>query len=427
MKEYFETLPPNLVSFIMVTIFSLLIGLSQRRLHLQNENENSMLFGTDRTFTLIGILGYILYILDPAGMLLFGGGFFILAFLLGINYYFKSKLAQKFGLTSIVTAFITYSLAPLVITQPSWFYLLVIVTILLITEMKETFISFAKKMNNDEFVTLAKFILIIGIVLPMLPTEDLIPGIAISPRSIWLSLVVVSSISYISYLLKRFVFQDSGLLVTGILGGLYGSTATTLILSRKSKTANAGLNQYAGSIILATSMMYVRILIMLAIFNLDLCLHLLPYFILMIAISAGIAVFIRYFKHTDSAVHEHFENDDKNPLEFRVALMFSILFVVFTLLTYYIVQNFGETGLNRFSWIVGISDINPFLTSLFQGKFDISMQALSIATFQAIISNNILKAFYTALFANKKIRRTTILALVAISVINLGMLVVAFY
>ena len=66
MEQLYGYVPRELVTFILVTLFSLLIGLSQRRISLKREGETT-LFGTDRTFTFIGILGYLLYILDPTG------------------------------------------------------------------------------------------------------------------------------------------------------------------------------------------------------------------------------------------------------------------------------------------------------------------------------------------------------------------------
>ena len=62
MEQLYNYLPRELITFVLVTLFSLLIGLSQRRISLKREGETT-LFGTDRTFTFIGILGYLLYIL----------------------------------------------------------------------------------------------------------------------------------------------------------------------------------------------------------------------------------------------------------------------------------------------------------------------------------------------------------------------------
>lgn len=127
MEKLYDYLPRELVTFLLVTVFSLLIGLSQRKISLKREGETT-LFGTDRTFTFIGILGYLLYILDPTGYRLFMGGGAILGLLLGLNYYVKQSQYHVFGVTTIIIALITYCIAPIVATQPSWFYVMVIVT-----------------------------------------------------------------------------------------------------------------------------------------------------------------------------------------------------------------------------------------------------------------------------------------------------------
>lgn len=96
MEQLYNYLPEKLVTFILVTLFSLLIGLSQRKISLKREGETT-LFGTDRTFTFIGMLGYLLYILDPEEMRLFMGGGLILGMLLGLNYYVKQTQFHVFG------------------------------------------------------------------------------------------------------------------------------------------------------------------------------------------------------------------------------------------------------------------------------------------------------------------------------------------
>ena len=52
MEKLYDYLPRELVTFLLVTVFSLLIGLSQRKISLKREGETT-LFGTDRTFTSI--------------------------------------------------------------------------------------------------------------------------------------------------------------------------------------------------------------------------------------------------------------------------------------------------------------------------------------------------------------------------------------
>ncbi len=404
MEKLYNYFPAELVTFVLVTLFSLLIGLNQRKISLKREGETT-LFGTDRTFTFIGILGYLLYILDPAEMRLFMGGGLILGLLLGINYYVKQAQFHVFGVTTIIIALITYCLAPIVSTQPSWFYVMVVVTVLLFTEMKRTFTEIAQQMENDEIATLAKFLAISGIILPMLPNENIIPEVNLTPYSIWLATVVVSGISYLSYLLRRYVFRESGVLVSGVIGGLYSSTATISVLARKSRTAQLNeISEYVAAMLLAVSMMFLRFLILILIFSKDVFSIVYPYLLIM-AVAAAASAWLTYArdKHRQKAGQPTSEEESSsNPLEFKVALIFAILFVVFTLLTHYTLLYAGTDGLNLLSFITGLSDITPFILNLLQGTGGVATLVIAACSMQAIISNIVVNMCYAIFFSGAR-------------------------
>ena len=400
MEKLYEYLPRELVTFVLVTLFSLLIGLSQRKISLKREGETTQ-FGTDRTFTFIGILGYLLYILDPNRYSLFLGGGAVLGILLALNYYVKQMQYHVFGVTTIIIALITYCIAPIVDTQPSWFYVMVIVTVLLFTELKHTFTELAQRMKNDEMITLARFLAISGIILPILPDKELIPGIRLTPYSIWLATVVVSGISYLSYLLKRYVFRQSGILVSGIVGGLYSSTATISVLARKGRQASAqDAPEYVAAMLMAVSMMFLRFLILTGIFSRSTLLVLYPYLLFMSLVAAAIGwlFHLRHKRRALSAQRDEAE-DGSNPLEFKVALIFAVLFVVFTFVTHYTLLYAGTGGLNLLSFIAGFSDITPFILNLLQGTGSVPVSLVATCTMQAIVSNIAVNLCYALFFA----------------------------
>ncbi len=408
MKEYLDILPKELVSFVLVTVFSLLIGLSQRKMMLKNETDK-ITFGTDRTFTFIGILGYILYILDPAGLTLFMGGGAALVILFGLSYYGKIRNHDVYGLTTILIGLITYCLAPIVTTQPPWFSITIVVAVLMLTEMKSTFIRFANEMRNDELVTLAKFLAISGIILPVLPRTNIIEGINLTPYSVWLATVVVSGISYASYLLKRYVFKESGVFVSGLLGGLYSSTATITILAREAKTASESkLPEYTAAMVIAKSMMFLKFSILIFIFSPKIFLVIYPYLLAMLVLSAGAAWFTyrsrlgisRSVNSTDKVTLN--ETDYKNPLEFKVALIFSALFVIFTLLTTYTIRYMGNSGLTALSLLSGFSDITPFILNLLQNVGEIKENIVVISALLAMLSNTVVTMFYAYFFSGRR-------------------------
>ena len=402
-SEIFKIIPPDILKFIIVTLFSLLIGLEQRRLHIEKEVES--LFGTDRTFTLIGILGFILYVISPENLIPFLGGGLVISVLLSIFYLQKIHIQRKFGLTSLVIALITYCITPLVYTQPQWLVLLIIVVVFIITEIKETLFEFSKKFDNNEFITLAKFLVVAGVILPLLPDSPISSEVNISPYKFWLAIVAVSCISYFSYLLRKFVFPNSGIILTGILGGMYSSTATTIILARKSKELPEN-NQVVAAIILATTMMYVRIFLLALFFNKNIAFRLAPSFLVFIVISSVIAVYFWKFHRKKAGQEVSTQNiqPHNNPLEFKTALVFAALFIFFGLVTGFVNKNYGTGGINVLSFVVGVTDIDPFILNLFQSKWNIENAVLVMAVLNAITSNNLLKMFYGISFGNKTIR-----------------------
>ncbi len=403
MGTIFHTIPKDIVYFLLTVAFSLLIGLEQRRRHWE-ENKKT-LFGTDRTFAFVGILGYILYIVSPDNILLYISGGIGILFLMVIFYWKKIEKVGNFGMTSIITIFITYSIAPLLYVQKVWLVVLVVTTVLVLVEMKEKLKTLSGKFDDDEFITLAVFLIMSGVILPLLPDKIITPYIPVSPFKFWLAVVVVSGISYTGYILQKFIFPKKGLIITALLGGLYSSTATTIVLARKSKDTDAPLNQISAGIVMATGMMFIRIFILSYIFNSELAGKLLLPFAILIMLTFVIGfVVLKFGKKGRDIVIDRREGKQKNPLEFKTALIFAVLFVLFAAITKFVLASYGSGGLNVLSFVVGVTDIDPFLLSLFMGKFEVSITEIAIATIIAVTSNNLMKMIYGLSFGSKSIR-----------------------
>jgi len=402
--EILNHIPEEFTKFILVLIFSLLIGLEQRRHHI-NENEDQ-LFGTDRTFAFIGLLAYVLFIADPVNYIPFLIGFVLTGLLLGIQYNHKIGQNGKYGLTSTILALLTYCIPIMVFTQPVWLVLSFIVALLLLTELKNDFIKLSKKASEEEFITLAKFIAFAGIILPLLPEVNISEQIPVSPYHLWLAIVVVSGISYCSYLLKKFIFPDSGIMLTGLLGGIYSSTATTVILARKEKQGFAG-NQTVSAIMIANGMMYLRILFLAFIFNRSVA-QLLAIPFLLLFLASYVLSKLHSGKNQKSTVNDNPEINlasGKNPLEFRTAAIFGVLFVVFALITDFVLKTYGSAGVTNLAFVVGITDIDPFLLNLLQQKAEIGHMTIALAILNATNSNNVLKMIYAVSLSSKNIRK----------------------
>lgn len=418
LNELINLLPPDLIKFVLVVIFSLLIGLEQRRQFL-NSTIGSR-FGTDRTFTLIGILGFILYSLSPTTLIPFLGGGLILGLFLAIFYFNKGFQQKEFSLTSIIVALITFCLAPIIYTQPDWLVISIVVCVLILVEIKEVLFDFSKKIDDNEFITLAKFLVIAGIILPLLPNGPISEMISISPYKFWLAIVAVSGISYFSYLLKKFVFTKSGIILTGILGGLYSSTATTFILAKKSKELKEDY-KITAAIILATTMMFIRIFILALLFNKAIAMQLAPSFAVFAIVSGLIALYFIWLdeKQPNKTETKQEINSMSNPLEFKTSLVFGILFIVFALLTAFVNKQYGISGIKTLSFVVGFTDIDPFIMNIFQSKWSTTDGVLATAVINAVTSNNLLKMIYSITLSKKSIRKSILLGFSILIIIGL--------
>ncbi len=419
MHDLFDIIPKDFLYFVLTALFSLLIGLEQRR-RFWNKNKKTLI-GTDRTFAFVGMAGYIFYIISPNHLYLYALGFIGILSLVIVFYWKKIDETGNFGVTTLITFLITYGIAPLLYTQPTWLVILIITTVLVMSEMKEHFKAISGKFDDDEFITLATFLIMSGVVLPLLPDKIIIKEIPVSPFKFWLAIVVVSGISYISYILQKFIFPKRGIIITAILGGLYSSTATTIVLAQKSKNSSIPVKQITAGIIMATGMMFLRVLVIAFIFNYSLGVQLsLPIFILIaLTFLIGIINLKLGRKESQISLTEEEHRKSKNPLEFKTALIFALLFVLFAAITQFVIKYYGAQGLKFLSFVVGVTDIDPFLLSLFTGKFSASLNILSSATLIAVTSNNLMKWFYSLLWGHNSIKKKVSVSFIIILAISI--------
>ena len=104
----------------------------------------------------------------------------------------------------------------------------------------------------------------------------------------------------------------------------------------------------------------------MVIFNPDIASMMFPYFAILTVASIAAGLFVLYQRKETAMQSDVDLSTDRNPLEFKVAFLFMLLYVAFSFATYYSIQNFGVKGLNVLSYIVGVTDIDPFLINLFQ-------------------------------------------------------------
>ena len=141
-----------------------------------------------------------------------------------------------------------------------------------------------------EIVNAGRFLLLTGFVLPLLPDKPVTDLTPITPHQVWLAVVAVCTVSYASYLLQRYVAPAGAGLLVALLGGLYSSTATTLVLAREARDEPSAVRQSEAGIVLATAVMYLRLVIIIFVFNRDLALALAPPLLALSALGLAMAL-----------------------------------------------------------------------------------------------------------------------------------------
>jgi uncharacterized membrane protein (DUF4010 family) len=382
--------------------------------------------GGIRTFPMLALAGGMLYLLDPTHGIAFTAGLLVLGAWLVI--YYRTHLAEidETGetRTNLIVPLLNvhaYLLGAVALALPPWVAVTTTVVAVLLLTGRTWLHDLARRIDMKEIVTAGQFLILTGIVLPLLPNEPVTTLTSITPRQVWLALVVVCTFSYVSYLAQRYWAAAAGGLWMAALGGLYSSTATTVVLARQAKADPAVRRHAQAGITLATAIMYLRILALTAIFNMTLARRLaLP----LIGLSAAALLIcaLQYWVFGKSADDQPAQQEpatpasSRNPLELGAAIIFAVLFVATSFLSTWATNAFGVTGIYSLAAIVGISDIDPFVLNLAQGGLTgVSTTTLVGAILIAASSNNILKAFYAAFFAGGRATAASAAALVVLA------------
>lgn len=396
----YEQLPPEAVKIVLVLFLSFLIGLEREE---HKSAGGSYAFGGIRTFPLIGLIGYSMAVVSGTQLIPLTIGFLAVAGFLMLSYWHKlTHIAlpggQNPGATTEVSGLATFLVGALVCYGHFWTATTLAVASLLLLDLKAALENLAARMPASEILTFAKFLFLSAVVLPVLPNQPY-GRFQINPFKTWLVVVAISAISYASYVLQK--LTRGGVVLAALLGGAYSSTVTTVVLARQGKVENHP-HLISGGILMASGVMYLRLIILLALFNRQLMLLLwLPFVVL-----AGAAVIFGWLwsrqADKDAQTAER-ELGAKNPLEMRTALFFAALFVVMLVATQLAVKYLGNGGVDTLAAIMGLSDVDPFIMGLTQAAGGLTPYKVAAgAILIAASSNNVMKGIYAYSLAGKK-------------------------
>jgi len=394
------TLSP-IAGFLLLLGLGFFFGLAFEEFHAQAGQARP---GGVRSFPLLALTGGLLYRLDTPRLLPLSIGLLVLGAWLTCYYWrhveeIDPEGRPNVGLMVPICNVLAYLLGPIALAEPPWMAIGVTVAAVLLLTARERLHLFARRIETGEFITAGKFLILTGLILPFLPNEPVTRLTEITPHQVWLAVLAVATVSYASYLLQRYVAPPGGSLWVAVLGGLYSSTATTVILARRAGAEPAMLRQAQTGIMLATSVMYVRLLIIVAMFDMPLARALAPPLAALAALGLALGG-LWYLMSTAPPPAAATAASPANPLELSAAFIFAALFVAISLASTWARTEFGQNGLFGLAAIVGFADIDPFVLSIASGgAAPLSPATGAAAILVAASSNNVLKAAYAVAFA----------------------------
>jgi len=412
--ELYRWLSPEAVKILLVLFLSFLIGL-EREEHKAAVAHYA--FGGVRTFPLIGLIGYSIALLSGTQLLPVTIGFLVIGGFLSLSYWHKLSASEAAGVTSEMSGLATYLVGALVYYEHFWIATTLSVASLLLLELKTGLEKLASRAAPGEILTLAKFLLLTAVILPILPNQEFGP-FHINPFKTWLVVVAVSTISYGSYILQKVTKERGGVVLAAFLGGAYSSTLTTVVIARRAAHEQHP-HLFAGGILIASGVMYLRLIALLALFNRQL----MSLLVLPILVLSALAMAVGWIwsRRPDVGVDQvKREFQPNNPLELLAAFLFALLFLAMLVATQLAVTYLGTAGVKILAAIMGVADVDPFIMGMTQAAGSLTpLKAAGGAVLIAAASNNLMKGVYAYSLADRKTGIQSLSLLTALAALGL--------
>jgi uncharacterized membrane protein (DUF4010 family) len=410
-----DWLPPDAVNVLLVLFLAFLIGLEREE---RKAGALQFAFGGVRTFPLIGLIAYAIAFLSDGNPLAQLAGFAVVASFLLISYWHKVSGGGLPGVTSEMAGLITYLIGVLVFRRNLWMATALSVATMLLLQMKAALEGLTRRVSPDDIFTFTKFLLLTAVILPVLPNQPYTP-FQINPFRTWLVVVAVSAVSYASYVLQRWSRGGGSVLLAAVLGGAYSSTVTTVVLAKRSALERLPSHVFSGGILVASGVMYLRLAVLVAIFNRDLASALAPAFVVLAALAiVGGWLWSRRGGAVPSDLGQGPE--PSNPLELSAAFLFALLFLVMLIATRLVTEYLGKSGVYSLAAIMGVADVDPFIMGITQAAGASTPLAVAgSAILIAAASNNVVKGIYAYYFSRGACGRHSFLLLAALALLGL--------
>jgi uncharacterized membrane protein (DUF4010 family) len=384
--EFLHT-PELRPAFVFFSSFAvgLLVGLERERRPLAKAGV--------RTFALITGFGTLCAMLAEQLALpwLVAMGLIAVAAALIVAHAGVPDTAEESGTTTVIAAAFCYLLGAGMWLGHLELCVALGIVVAVLLYFKTDLEAFSQRLTATDVRVTLQFAVLSLVILPWLPDRGLGPYEALNPRNIWLMVVLIQGVGLAGYVSWRLFGPRGGVLITGLLGGVVSSTATTVAYARDTREAPQRAATNALIVLLASSVVFVRITVLVALVAPGLLPQVAP--IAGAALLAGGPIAWRW------SVAEHraspgAQPELANPTRLHVAVTFGAIYGAVLLGVSWLNDVAGSAGLYVLAFISGLTDVDAIGLSTMRAytqselTADVAVTAISIA----LVSNLLLKA-----------------------------------
>jgi uncharacterized membrane protein (DUF4010 family) len=377
------------LELLVALAVGLLIGMEREwRVH-QDEDSSDEHAGL-RTFGLLGVLGGITGLLQAsAGWLTAAALLAVAAVLIAQRRKGNQSLPLE-DVTTLVAALVTTLLGALATGGMPQLAATSAVVIVVLLHLKPTLHRWVGALSQEELRAVLRLLVISLVVLPVLPDKGYGPYEALNPRTIWLFVVLISTLSFVGYLAIRVLGPKRGYLVTGLFGGLVSSTATTAALARLSRQDRKSVAPLAAGIALANGVSVVRMTVVVAAIHPALAVA-AAWPLGCGALVALICALLLWRAHDGKGTGKAIEIT--NPFGLGPAIKLASLLAVIQVLAAFLEDRYGQAGIQVLAAFAGLVDVDAITLTVARGTAGGAAIAPAIAALLiAVLANAVFKS-----------------------------------
>ncbi|MGM0405546.1 MAG: MgtC/SapB family protein [Thermoplasmatota archaeon] len=412
----------DIIYGLTALLIGLLLGI-QREYH--GHQTDRKVFTGVRTFTIVSVFGFAavrLFSDDPV-RIIFLTFLFILIFL--SIPVLKHKMTKP-GMTTSVALVLTLLLGMMVAYNLILESIIISLMLFVILTFKEKLHRFASVLTKEELSSTVRFIAVVIVILPVAYSVGVIhpligPGRLFDTVKAVLMVIFVSSISFTSFLVIKYIGPNKGMKISTFLGGFVNSAASTASVSQKSKTNPSLLSISLISILLTNTSMIIKDFILILVLTGGLILDaiIIPIGVL-IVISTIIIISLR----RRGSFSGSFDIKMGSPFAILPAVKFALIFSVVSASAYLLRSYVGPYGVYAVAigGLVSTTSVSASLAVLYTGG-EINSLTTAITLILALALGSLSKISIIRIYDKKLMKKASLpLIIVAITAFVLSTL-----